>query len=102
MIGGRTDELSRVSFAPMLLNLPDLVGYTAAILTTVAFFPQVLKSWRTRDLSGVSLAMYCLFTVGVALWLLYGVLLASRPVIIANAITLALAGVMLALKVKHR
>lgn len=86
----------------MPINLTDLFGYAAAILTTVAFFPQVLKSWRTRDLSGVSLTMYGLFTAGVALWLAYGLLLGSWPIIAANGVTLALASVVLALKMKHR
>jgi len=86
----------------MPLNLADIVGYAAAVLTTVAFFPQVLKSWQTRDLSGVSLTMYSLFTAGVALWLTYGVLLGTWPIIIANGITLALAGVVLVLKVRHK
>ncbi len=86
----------------MFPDLRDLIGYAAAILTTVAFFPQVLKSWRSRDLAGVSLTMYSLFTVGVALWLSYGVMLDSWPIIIGNAITLALTGVVLALKVMHR
>ena len=72
--------------------LHDLVGYAAATLTTVAFIPQTLHSWRSRDLSGVSLGMYSLFSMGVALWLLFGVLLESWPIIIANTITLALAG----------
>lgn len=82
--------------------LNDLVGYAAATLTTLAFIPQTLKSWRTRDLSGVSLGMYSLFTLGVALWLLYGVVLESWPIIIANAITLGLAGIVLLLKIRHR
>ena len=88
--------------AAMSLELRDLVGYVAAILTTTAFVPQALKSWRTRDLSGVSLTMYSLFTVGVALWLIYGVILGEWPIIMANAITLGLAGVVLLLKVMHR
>jgi MtN3 and saliva related transmembrane protein len=77
----------------------DLVGYLAAILTTIAFVPQALTSWRTRNLSGVSLPMYSIFTVGVAMWLAYGVMLGSWPLIAANAITLALSGTVLALKV---
>jgi MtN3 and saliva related transmembrane protein len=80
----------------------DLVGYIAAILTTIAFVPQVLTSLRTRDLSGVSLPMYSIFTAGVAMWLAYGVMLGSWPIIVANAITLALSGTVLALKVMHR
>lgn len=80
----------------------DLVGYVAAILTTIAFVPQALTSWRTRDLSGVSSPMYSIFTAGVAMWLAYGVMLGSWPIIVANAITLALSGTVLALKVLHR
>lgn len=86
----------------MPLDLHNLVGYAAAILTTVAFVPQALKSWQTRDLSGVSLPMYSLFTVGMAMWLVYGVMLGSWPIIIANAITIILASVVLTLKVMHR
>lgn len=80
---------------------PDLIGYVAAFMTTAAFVPQALKSWRTRDLSGVSLSMYSLFTLGVALWLLYGIALQSWPIILANAITLSLAGLVLSLKISH-
>ena len=86
----------------MLLDLDNLVGYVAAALTTVAFVPQALKSWQTRDLSGVSLPMYSLFTAGVAMWFVYGVMLGSWPIIIANAITIILAGVVLTLKLMHR
>jgi MtN3 and saliva related transmembrane protein len=86
----------------MSVDIRDLTGYSAAVLTTVAFIPQALKSWRTRDLSGVSLTMYSLFTAGVALWLAYGIFLDSWPIIIANMVTLSLAGTVLALKVLHR
>lgn len=81
------------------LALSDLVGYAAAFLTTVAFVPQVYKSWRTRDLSGISLPMYASFTLGVALWLGYGILIASIPVILANAVTLLLSFIVLMLKI---
>ena len=80
----------------------DIVGYVAAVLTTIAFVPQALTSWRTRDLSGVSLPMYGIFTAGVAMWLAYGVMLGSWPIIIANTVTLALSGAVLVLKVMHR
>jgi MtN3 and saliva related transmembrane protein len=80
---------------------PDLIGYGAAVLTTAAFVPQALKSWVSRDLSGISLSMYSLFTLGVGLWLIYGITLKSWPIIIANGITLALAGVVLALKISN-
>ena len=81
---------------------PDIIGSLAAILTTSAFVPQVLQTWRTRDVSGISLGMYSAFTVGVALWLVYGLLVGAWPIIIANLITTTLASVVLALKIKHR
>ena len=81
------------------LVLSNLIGYAAAFLTTIAFVPQVYKSWRTRDLSGISLPMYVSFTLGVALWLGYGILIASVPVILANAVTLLLSFIVLMLKI---
>ena len=77
----------------------DIVGSLAAILTTVSFFPQAWHSFKTRDVSGVSLGMYSVFTVGVALWLVYGVLLRAWPSVVANVITLALAAAILGMKV---
>jgi MtN3 and saliva related transmembrane protein len=78
----------------------EMTGYAAAFLTTAAFVPQAWRSWRTRDLSGVSLPMYAMFTAGVALWMLYGVALKSTPIILANTITLALAALVLWLKIR--
>ena len=65
---------------------PDLIGYGAAVLTTTAFLPQALKSWISRDLTGISLTMYSLFTLGVGLWLAYGIALHSWPIILGNGI----------------
>ena len=73
----------------------DLLGFAAALLTTGGFVPQAWHTFRTRDVTGVSLGMYSLFTLGVALWLLYGVLTGAWPVILANAVTLALATLIL-------
>jgi len=73
----------------------------AAVLTTVAFVPQALKTIRSRDTSGISLAMYVIFTVGVACWFGYGVFLASWPMILANIVTFALAMTILGLKLRH-
>ncbi len=80
-------------------DLSALFGYPAAFLTTIAFVPQAWQSWRTRDLSGISLPMYALFTLGVALWLAYGFAIGSLPVIAANAVTLLLAALVLWLKI---
>jgi MtN3 and saliva related transmembrane protein len=74
---------------------PEMVGYFAATLTTVSFIPQALLTLRSGSADGVSLKMYALFTAGVALWLLYGVLTGAWPVILANAVTLALATLIL-------
>ncbi|MEI6228257.1 MAG: SemiSWEET transporter, partial [Methylophilaceae bacterium] len=79
-----------------------LVGYLAAFLTTFAFVPQAHHSWKTRDLSGVSLPMYSLFSLGVLGWLIYGLMITSWPIIAANSITLVLACVVLVLKLKHQ
>ena len=78
----------------------DAIGSIAAVLTTASFVPQAWHSFKTRDVSGISLGMYSVFTLGVALWLLYGVLLQSWPLIIANCITLALAAAILGMKLR--
>lgn len=84
-----------------ILDLKDLMGFIAAFLTTTAFLPQAYHSWKTRDLSGISLPMYSMFTLGVAAWLVYGILIDSLPVIVANAITLMLSAIVLYLKIKQ-
>ena len=78
----------------------DAIGTEAAVLTTASFVPQAWHSFKTRDVSGVSLGMYSVFTLGVALWLLYGVLLQSWPLMIANSITLVLAAAILGMKLR--
>ncbi|MEM7328616.1 MAG: SemiSWEET transporter [Pseudomonadota bacterium] len=78
--------------------MTDIIGLVAAMLTTISFLPQTLLVLRTGRTDGISLSMYALFTTGVAGWLLYGVLVGSLPVILANAITLALAATILTLK----
>jgi MtN3 and saliva related transmembrane protein len=80
--------------------LETTIGTIAAILTTIAFMPQAWQSYKTRDLSGISLPMYSLFSLGVGFWLAYGVLIHSWPIIIANSITLLLALLVLVLKVR--
>ena len=84
------------------MNTTDFIGYFSAFLTTFAFVPQAYHSWKTRDLSGVSLPMYSLFSAGVLGWIVYGVKIASWPIVVANIITLMLACAVLCLKLKHR
>jgi MtN3 and saliva related transmembrane protein len=79
----------------------DWIGSLAAILTTVSFVPQAWRTWRTRDVSGISLTMYAVFTVGVGLWLIYGFLLGEMPLIAANAITFTLALLILAMRIRY-
>jgi len=78
------------------------IGSIAALFTTIAFVPQVVHSFKTRDLSGISLPMYCIFTAGVGLWLIYGYLKQDWPLILANAVTFCLAGSVLVLKLKQK
>jgi MtN3 and saliva related transmembrane protein len=77
----------------------DTLGYLAAALTTGSFIPQALHTLRTRDVSGISLAMYGTFTAGVALWLAYGLALGEWPIVVANTVTLALAATILVTKI---
>jgi MtN3 and saliva related transmembrane protein len=76
----------------------EWIGAIAATLTTSSFIPQVWLTVRTRDVSGISLGMYSCFTLGVALWLVYGLSIGSLPVTVANCITLILALTILGMK----
>ncbi len=82
------------------MNTVDWIGSAAATLTTTAFIPQALKVWHTRHTADISLGMYAMFTLGVALWLAYGILLQAWPIIVANSITLLLAGAVLVMKLR--
>jgi MtN3 and saliva related transmembrane protein len=88
--------------AGMEMNGVSLVGYIAAFLTTVAYLPQVVRAWRTRSTHDVSLLMFLLMSLGVFMWLAYGLLIRDVPMIAANAATLVLAGSILYLKIRYR
>ena len=77
-----------------------VLGFVAATLTTLAFLPQTMHSGKTRDLSGISLSMYSLFTVGVVLWIIYAAMIRNWPVLMANIITLGTSGSILFLKLQ--
>lgn len=79
----------------------ELVGFAAAFLTTVSFIPQAVMTIRTRNTSGISRGMYFMFTLGVAMWLLYGIYIVSWPMIAANVVTLALATTILTFKLRY-
>ncbi len=80
----------------------EWIGFAAAFCTTFSFVPQVVKTWKTRDTSGISLAMYVIFVIGVALWSAYGLLVKDWPIATANCTVLFLAGSILVLKLRAR
>ena len=84
------------------MPLTEVLGYTAALLTTISFVPQALHTFQTKDVRGISLGMYSAFTLGVGLWLVYGVLLQAWPIVVANSITEALAISILVMKLRYR
>jgi len=79
----------------------EVVGYVAAACTTAAFVPQLVRVWRLRSARDISLVTFVVFSAGTAIWWLYGVLIGSWPVIVANGVTLAIALTILALKVRY-
>ena len=81
--------------------LTEGIGNTAAVCTTVSFVPQLIRVWRRKSADDISLIMFLLFSTGVALWLIYGVRIASFPVIAANTVTLVLALAILVLKLRY-
>lgn len=83
------------------MNL-EWLGYVAATLTTLAFVPQAIKIIRSRDTRGISLAMYAVFTVGVAFWFAYGLVLHSWPMIVSNLITFALSAAILVALLRNK
>lgn len=85
----------------MELNWVEYIGLAAGTLTTAAYLPQVYKTWRTKAVGDISLVMYTAMTAGVFLWMVYGILLKAPAVIAANAVSLALVGGMLRLKLKY-
>lgn len=82
------------------MEINDLVGSMAGLLTTVSFLPQVIKTWRSRSANDISLGMFLLFSLGVALWLAYGVMLHSTPIIASNLVTLVLATSIILMKLR--
>ena len=79
-----------------------ILGFAAGTLTTLSFVPQVHKAWRSKRCDDLSLSMLLAFGAGVLLWLIYGVVLRKSPIIVANAVTLALILVLLTLKLRYR
>jgi MtN3 and saliva related transmembrane protein len=84
----------------MMANM-EWAGYLAAVMTTLAFVPQAIKTIRTKDTRSISLGMYVVFTAGIAMWLVYGIALDSMPMILANVVTFLLSATILGMKLKH-
>ena len=77
-----------------------LLGFAAAACTTVAFVPQLLRSWRTGSTRDISLGMFLVMTIGVLLWLIYGLLVHDRPLVVANGVTFVLSLTILVMKLR--
>ena len=86
----------------MNLESANTLGLLAGALTTVAFIPQVIKIWKTQHARDISLGMFAIFSSGVMLWLFYGIEIGAMPVIVANAVTLALSLTILVFKIKFK
>ena len=84
------------------MNWITIMGFIAASLTTFAFLPQVIKTWRMKETRDISFLMYLIFTIGVSLWLGYGILIGDYPVLIANGATLILALTILIAKIRYK
>ena len=83
------------------MTLATIVGFAASFCTTAAFLPQVLRTWRSKSTRDISLPTYLGYSVGLALWLAYGLMVRDAPLIVSNAITLILALTILGLKLRH-
>jgi MtN3 and saliva related transmembrane protein len=83
------------------LNLQELIGIIAGVLTTIAFLPQAIKIWRSKSARDVSLSMFVCFCTGVVLWVIYGFMLGAFPVILANVVTLCIAATILVFKLRY-
>lgn len=79
----------------------EIIGFIAAILTTAAFLPQVYKTWKTKDVSSLSLTMLVMFIIGIVCWLIYGILKKSPSMIFANSITIVSATLLFYFKLKY-
>ncbi len=82
------------------MNALDLLGLVATCFTTSSFVPQVWRTWKTRDVSGISLPTYVIITIGLALWLVYGWLRGDMPLVVANAVMVVLTGAITVMKLR--
>ena len=80
----------------------ELLGYVAAVCTTVAFVPQVMKTYKSKSAASLSLGMFLFFTSGIILWLIYGIMINEYPIIVANLVTLVLAVMLIYFKLRYK
>ena len=83
------------------MTLLDLLGLSAGSLTTLSFVPQVIRTWRSKSADDISTGMFVIFSIGLVMWLIYGLYLQSLPIIVSNIVTLALTVVILILKYRY-
>ncbi len=83
------------------MNYVDIIGFTAGTLTTIAFVPQAIKIWKTKSAKDISLGMFVILCTGISLWVIYGILVKSLPLVVANATTLVFALSILVLKINR-
>lgn len=86
----------------IFVEITEIIGLVAGLLTTVAFVPQVIKTWKSKSARDLSLVMFSLFCLGVFLWTIYGIMINQLPIILWNIITLILASVILFFKIKFK
>lgn len=86
----------------MSMDFTTTLGLIAGMMTTMAYLPQVIKTWKTKSGEGISWSMLIILCLGIMLWLVYGLYVHDLPVICANGMTLVLSGLILALKIRYR
>ncbi len=86
----------------MEIDYITTLGITAGILTTIAYLPQLIKTWQSKSAGDISWTMLIVLCIGIILWLAYGFAIHDLPILLANMVTLLLAGVILALKIRYR
>jgi MtN3 and saliva related transmembrane protein len=84
------------------MKLVDLLGYAAGIIVVSSLIPQTLKSWKTKLTRDLSLARYVMYTIGLSIWILYGVLIQNGPIAVMNSIAVVLSGSILYLKIRYK
>ena len=83
------------------MKIVFIIGLMAAVLSTISFLPQVLQAFRTKHTKDISLATFLLLSIGIILWLIYGILIGELPIILANSVTLILSLSILIMKIKY-